>query len=187
VDDDALVAASVAGDTRAFRSLVERWSPRVVAFATRALASRTDAEDVAQETFLRAYRAAPRYVPEGRFAAWLFRIAGNLVRAELRRRRVRAWFTGAADPDVEAVLASLPAPRSFDADGPLRDAETRLALARALAKLPERQRLAVLLRHFEGLPVRDMAAALGVSEHAAESLLARGTLALRRGLEPHRP
>jgi len=185
-DDDSLMVATARGDAAAFRSLVERWSPRVLAFATRALAQRADAEDVTQETFVRALRAAPRYVPQGRFAAWLFRIAGNLIRAELRRRRVRGWLLGRSEPDAEAILASLPAPRHFDADGPLRDAEARALLALGLARLPERQRLAVLLHHLEGLPVRDVAAALAVSEHAAESLLARGMAALRRHLRTDR-
>jgi RNA polymerase sigma-70 factor (ECF subfamily) len=177
-DDDALMGAAAGGDAAAFRLLVDRWSPRVQAFAARALGRRADGEDLAQETFVRVHRAAPRYRAEGRFAAWLFRIAGNLVRQELRRRGLRAWLQGGGADD-EAVLESLPAPPRFDPDGPLRDAETRAALARALARLPVRQRLAVLLRHFEALPMRDVAAALGTSEHAAESLVARGLAALR--------
>jgi RNA polymerase sigma-70 factor (ECF subfamily) len=185
--DDALVQAAARGDTGAFRALVERWSPRVIAFLTRALGRRADAEDLAQETFLRVYRAAPRYAAEGRFAAWLFRIAGNLARSELRRRKLRGWLLGSTEPEATEALASLPAPRHFDADGPLRDAETRAALAAALVRLPDRQRLAVLLRYYEGLRVRDVAAALGTSEDAAESLLARGIAALRRGLGSQRP
>ncbi len=185
--DDALVQATALGDTDAYRVLVERWSPRVLAFLTRALGRRADAEDLAQETFLRLHRAAPRYVAEGRFAAWLFRIAGNLARGELRRRKLRSWLSGASAPEDTERLDSLPAPRHFDADGPLRDAETRAALAEGLARLPDRQRLAVLLRYYEGLRVRDVAEALGTSEDAAESLLARGTSLLRRSLEAHRP
>ncbi len=181
-DDDALMAATAGGDAAAFRLLVERWSKRVEAFLGRVLAQRTDAEELTQETFVRVYRAAPRYAGEGRFAAWLFRIAGNLARGELRRRRVRGWFLGTPAVDDDAVLASIPAPSHFSPDGPLQDAETRIALARALARLPERQRLAVLLRHYEGFSVRDVAATLGTSEHAAESLLARGTATLRRHL-----
>lgn len=172
-DDDALMTAAAHGDTAAFRVLMERWWPRVFAFLARALAHRSDAEDLAQETFLRAFRAAPRYVPESRFAAWLFRIAGNLARAEMRRRRVRGWLSGSSTVRDDAILESLPAPRAFDADGPLADAEIRLALARALARLPERQRLAVLLRYFEDLRMADVAAALGIRERAAESLVAR--------------
>ncbi len=178
-DDDALMVAVAGGNATAFRLVVERWSPRIEAFAARALGRRTDAEDIVQETFVRVYRSAARYTPSGRFGAWVFRIAGNLVRQELRRRRVRGWLTGNPAVSDESVLASLPAPQHFDADGPLRAAETRATLARALARLPDRQRLAVLLRHFEGLPLRDVAAALDVSEHAAESLVARGMRGLR--------
>jgi RNA polymerase sigma-70 factor (ECF subfamily) len=184
--DDALMSASGRGDAGAFRALVDRWAPRVHAFLARALSNRADADELTQETFVRAWRAAPRYKPDGRFAAWLFRIAGNLARQELRRRRVRGWFLGAPAVDVDAVLASLPAPRWFDADGPLRDAETRAALARALSMLPDRQRMALLLRHLEGLSVRDVAAALGTSEHAAESLLARAKATLRAQLASKR-
>ena len=185
--DDALMSLAARGDSRAFRVLFERWAPRVQAFLARALSNRADAEDLTQETFVRVYRAARRYVPEGRFAAFVFRIAGNLARQEVRRRRVRGWFLGiSGEPDDESVLASLPAPAGFDPEGSLRDAETRAALARALSRLPERQRAAVLLRYFEGLSVRDVAAALGKSEHAAESLLARGTAALRSALRPLR-
>lgn len=179
--DDALVQATAAGDTAAFQALVERWSPRLIAFLTRALGRRADAEDLSQEIFLRVYRAAPRYDCQGRFAAWLFRIAGNLARSELRRRKLRSWLQGSTGPEAADALAVLPAPRHFDADGPLRDAETRAELATALARLPDRQRLAVLLRYYEGLRVRDVAEALGTSEDAAESLLARGLTALRSG------
>jgi RNA polymerase sigma-70 factor (ECF subfamily) len=182
-DDDALVAAIAGGDEAALRILVERWSPRVLAFATRALSRRADAEDLTQETFLRVYRAAPRYVAEGRFALWLFRIAGNLVRAELRRRKVRGWLLGASLQDDVEALEALPAPRGFSADAPLQDAETRAALAAALARLPDRQRLAVLLHYYEGLKLREVAGALGTSEHAAESLVARGAAGLRRALK----
>jgi len=186
LDDDSLMAAAAGGDAAAFRVLVERWSPRVLAFLVRTLARRADAEDLAQETFVRVYRAAPHYAGDGRFAAWLFRIAGNLARGELRRRRVRGWFLGTPAVDDDALLASLPAPQHFDADGPLHAGETRALLARALADLPDRQRLAVVLHHFEGLGVREVASALGTSEHAAESLVARGMAALRRRLGSRR-
>src|SRR5262249_915774 len=184
--DDALVEAAARGDAAAFHVLVERWAPRVEAFGVRALGDRDAAQDIVQETFVRVHRAASRYAASGRFAPWLFRIAGNLVRHELRRRRVRGWLRGTSPADDAAAIESLPAPAHFDADGPLRDAETRAAVACALERLPDRQRLALLLRHFEGLPVRDIAAALETSEHAAESLLARGTAALRAALAPHR-
>jgi RNA polymerase sigma-70 factor (ECF subfamily) len=95
---------------------------------------------------------------------------------------VRGWFVGGTAAGDDEILASLPAPRAFDPEGPLRDAEVRRALALSLARLPDRQRLAILLRHFEALSVREIAAVLDTSEHAAESLIARATAALRTAL-----
>ena len=149
------------------------------AFLRRALASSSDADDLTQETFLRLWRAAPRYRPQGRFAAWLFRIAGNLARQELRRRKLRALLLGEAQWSLEDVVDSLPAPAQFDPESPLRADEIRRALAMALAKLPARQRLAVLLRFYEDMSTAEIAEALNTSVHAAESLLARGTRRLR--------
>jgi RNA polymerase sigma-70 factor (ECF subfamily) len=186
-EDDELVIATARGEAGAFRVLVERWSPRILAFLTRALGSRTDAEDLAQETFLRAFRAAHRYRAEGRFASWLFRIAGNLARQEMRRRKVRGFFIGGAAPDDQQALDSLPAPHHFDPEGALHDAETRAAISMAIARLPDRQRLAVLLRYFEGMQLRQVADALGTSDEAAASLVARGTAKLRKLLRRRFP
>lgn len=185
--DDALVEAAGRGDREALRVLVERWGPRVLAFLQRALASRRDAEDLAQETFLRVHRAAPRYRAQGRFPAWLFRIAGNLARQELRRRKVVSLLLGEPSSRPEEIFASLPAPPSFAPESALQAEEMRRALAWAMSRLPARQRLAVLLRYYEDMPVADIAAALGTSPHAAESLLARGTRTLRTLLRDLRP
>ena len=177
--DDALVEATGRGDRAAFRILVERWESRVRAFLQRALGSRLDAEDLTQETFLRVYRAAPRYRAAGHFPAWLFRIAGNLARQQLRRRRLVALVLGEPAERPDDVLDALPAPRTFDPESSLRADEIRRAVASALSRLPVRQRLAVLLRYYEEMSTAEIAQALGTSTHAAESLLARGTRALR--------
>ena len=184
--DDALVEAAGRGDREALRVLVERWGPRVRAFLQRALASSRDAEDLAQETFLRVHRAAPRYRSQGRFPAWLFRIAGNLARQELRRRKVVFLLLGEPASSPEEVFASLPAPPSFAPESALQAEELRRALAWAVSRLPARQRLAVLLRYYEEMSVAAIAEALGTSPHGAESLLARGTRTLRSLLKQHR-
>ena len=147
--DDALVEATGRGDRAAFRTLVERWAPRVRSFLHRALGSRDDAEDLTQETFLRVYRAAPRYQALGHFPAWLFRIAGNLARAQLRRRRLVALVLGEPAERPDEALDALPAPRGFDPERPVHADEIRRAVAAALSRLPVRQRLAVLLRYYE--------------------------------------
>ena len=123
LDDDALVAAIGSGDRDALRLLLERWGPRVRAFLQRTLGSTRDAEDLTQETFVRIYGAAARYRPSGRFPAWLFRIAGNLARRELRRRKLIALVLGEPATRPEEIFASLPASGAFDPESPLRDAD----------------------------------------------------------------
>lgn len=183
-DDDALMSASATGDEAAFRVLVERWERRVLAFFFRSLGSADDAADLAQETFLRLHRAAPAYVSRGRFAPFLFRIAGNLARNEIRRRSVRrllTWGGSGAEGDEAAILEA----EAADTDRPdvawtrARDAER---VRRALLALPERQRVAVTLKRFEGFTQDEIAEAMGISVSAVESLLVRGMAALRKRL-----
>lgn len=183
-DDDSLMNASAAGDEAAFRVLVERWERRVLAFFFRSVGSAEDAADLAQETFLRLHRAAPAYTPRGRFAPFLFRIAGNLARNEIRRRSVRRllnWGGSGEGSDEAAMLAA----EASDTDRPdiawarAREAER---VRRALLALPERQRIAVTLKRFEGFTQEEIAEAMGISISAVESLLVRGMAALRKAL-----
>ena len=88
VTDDELMVRGGAGDDEAFRALVERWQGRLLGFLTRSLGSRGEAEDLAQETFVKVFQGAADYQQEGRFASWLFKIAGNLLRSRIRRRKI---------------------------------------------------------------------------------------------------
>ena len=180
-DDDALMAATAAGDETAFRVLVERWERRVLAFLYRSLGSRDDAADLAQETFLRLYRAAPSFTARGRFAPFLFRIAGNLARNEIRRRSVRRFFSLGGEDAPDAV-SRVEAPAADRPDRVLQRAEQAARVQRALLSLPERQRVAVVLKRFEGFTQKEIAEAMDVSESAVEALLARGMAALRKTL-----
>ena len=177
------MTAAARGDEAAFRELVERWERRVLAFLYRSLGSREDAADLAQETFLRLYQAAPGYAPRGRFAPFLFRIAGNLARNEIRRRAVRRIFSrGGREVDPDEVVAQAEAPVGHRPDVAWirgRDAER---VRRALLDLPERQRIAVTLKRFEGFTQEEIAESMGISVSAVESLLVRGMAALRRSL-----
>lgn len=173
--DDELMTRGAQGDEDAFRILVQRWERPVIAFLERMLGSREEAEDLGQEAFLRVCRQAPRYRPSGQFRSWLFRIAGNLARSRLRRRRILQWVRfEPAQHDIAA--ADEPADRQLERE------ESRRAVRAALAKLPDRQRQAVLLRRYDGLSHREIARALGTTVPAVESLLHRALAALRRDL-----
>jgi RNA polymerase sigma-70 factor (ECF subfamily) len=170
--DAAWLARAAAGDEAAFAQLVDRHLPRLHALAWRALGSTSDAEDVAQETLLRAWRQLPSWEGgKALFSTWLHRVALNLVNDRLRARRDQV-------PIEDVELAS-------HAPGPDRgadDAQRMRRVRHALQALPERQRDAVLLCHFEGLGNIEAAAALEVSVEALESLLSRARRALRQSL-----
>ena len=169
------MALGAQGDEDAFRILVQRWEKPVMAFLERMLGSREDAEDLGQETFFRVCRQAGRYRASGQFRSWLFRIAGNLARSRLRRRRILEWVhfePGRHDVTTESV----PPDRELERE------ESRRIVRAALDKLPDRQRQAVLLRRYEGLSHREIASALGTTVPAVESLLHRALAALRKDL-----
>lgn len=176
--DDDLVAAAASGDPAAARELVGRHLAPVVAFAHRMLGNRADAEDVAQDAFLALWRHAGRWRAGGgaSLRTWLCRIAYNRAVDRLRRKP--------AVP-LDAVLEMAdPAPGAQA--GLERGAVTR-RVAEAVASLPERQRAALLLRHFEELGNPEIAEILGVGVEAVESLLARGRRTLRTTLGAEAP
>ena len=174
--DAAWLERAAAGDEPAFAHLVDRHLPRLHALAWRALGSTAEAEEVTQETLLRAWRQLPEWRPgQARFSTWLHRVALNLVNDRLRARREQV-------PIEDAELVSR-------APGPEREASDTQRAARvraALQALPERQRDAMLLCHFEELGNIEAAAALDVSVEALESLLSRARRALRLTLSDAR-
>jgi RNA polymerase sigma-70 factor (ECF subfamily) len=175
VTDDDLMAGTARGEEAAFRQLVQRWEGPIFAFLQRMLDSPEDALDLSQETFLRVHAQARRYEPAGRFRGWLFRIAGNLARSWLRRKRTLRWIR--FDPARHDQPSS-----HADAARSLERQETRRQVRDALARLPDRQRQAVLLRRYEGLGYSEIATALGTTVPAVESLLQRAMARLRKDL-----
>jgi len=168
---------AAAGDERAFRLLVERWQQPVFAFLARMTGSREEALDLSQEVFVRVYREKERYRPAGHFAGWLFRIAGNLARSSFRRRRVLRWVHFDAKAHDRGA-AHTPADREHERD------QLRARVDQAIARLPERQRQALLLRRYEEMSHEEIARALKTSAPAVESLLQRAMTGLRRDLGP---
>lgn len=173
--DEELAGRAGRGDRAAAGALVARHADRIFATCYRMLGERAAAEDAAQETFVRLWKHAGRWRPQGaRLEAWLYRIAMNICLDMLRRRR---RFVSA--PETSLLERVDDAPSALEH---LEANETRAAVATALAALPERQRAAIVLCHYQELSNIDAAAALGVSVEAVESLLARGRRAMREKL-----
>jgi RNA polymerase sigma-70 factor (ECF subfamily) len=171
VEDIDLLAQAARGDVPAYRQLVDRHLRGVNAFAYRMLGSRAEAEEVAQESFLRLWQEAGRFVARAKPSTWLYRVAHNLAVDRLRRRRERS------DPDgLEQVPASERPSRPF------QERQLADAVEHALAELPERQRAAIGLVHYQGLSNAEAADVLGVGVRALESLLARARRQLRESL-----
>lgn len=159
------------GDSKAFEQLLAQSLPRVQAIAWRIVKSQPEAEDIAQETFLRLWTQAPTLgdVP---VEPWLYRVASNLAIDRYRRKK----------PELMEVLPEM-ADRAGDAEAQLRNARLSAEVERAIAQLPDRQRLAVILVHFEELSQKRAAETLDISVDALESLLARARRTLKEKLK----
>lgn len=167
-DDAELMERVASGDPKAYRELVERHVRGVHAFVYRMLGSRAEAEEVCQESFLRLWKQADSFVAHAKPSTWLYRVAHNLAIDRLRRRREASHPVG-----IEEV------PTSERPSTHLYEKQVAQAVERALAQLPERQRAAVSLVHYQGLSNAEAAEVLGVKVRALESLLARGRQQLR--------
>jgi len=168
-DDDALMLQVGRGDPQAYRALAERYLAGIVRYATRMLGQQAEAEDVAQETFLRLWREAGRYEARGhKPSTWLYRVAHNLCVDRLRKARPESV------PDEQLA--------SERTSAPLIQRELSEHVTAALANLPERQRAAIALVHYEEKTLEEAGLVLGCAASAVESLLARGRRSLREQL-----
>ena len=177
--DAALMLAFQRGDAAAFRTLFERHARAMVAFCHHFVRDAARAEELAQDVFVKLHQAADRYTPSARFKTFLYRIASNHCLNELRRGEYahRRADPEPADPDALPSLAASP-----------EDAARAAALERAvgglLARLPEKQRAALVLCRLEGLSYEEIAEVLDTSVSAVKSLVHRATVAAADALAP---
>jgi RNA polymerase sigma-70 factor, ECF subfamily len=171
------------GDGDGFRVLVDRYSQALFRLSYRMTGSEADAEDVVQETFVRAYRNLTQYDGRANFNSWLYRIASNcaLDLMAARKRRAAEPLEGDADrPGPIAVAASeQPSPERSAMSGQIGE-----RLTAAMAQLSPQERTAFVLRHYEDFSIEEIGSSLGVGISAAKHSIFRAVQKLRRALQP---
>ncbi len=172
------------GDSDAFRLLVEQHSRAIFRLAFRMTGNEEDAEDVVQETFLRAYRQLDKYEARSSFSTWLYRIASNysLDLIRMRKRHEDKRERGSAEDDRD-ILQSIP----VDSPGPDRlmyGNQINDRVNAALNELSAQERTAFVLRHFEGQSIQEIGEALGTGTNATKHSIFRAVQKLRKSLEP---
>jgi RNA polymerase sigma-70 factor, ECF subfamily len=179
-EDAALMAQVARGEHSAFEQLVERHQALVLGTVARMLGSNSDVEDLAQQVFIRVWKSAPRYTPTAKFTTWLLTITRNLVFNEIRRRKRHPADT----LDVNQGEESLPLPDRTGRvpDEKLLEDELQREVDKAIRALPEKQRLAVILRRYEEKSYEEIAQVLDLSVPAVKSVLFRARTELRAAL-----
>ena len=176
--DLAVVTKARLGDADAFRVLVERHSRPLFRVAFRMTGNQQDAEDVVQESFLRAWRQLGKFDERASFGTWLYRIATNCSLDVMRSRKRRSALSEAEDPAL-ALPSGDPSPERVAMSG-----EVRERVAEAMDGLSASERTAFVLRHFEGMRIVDVSRVLGCQPGAAKHSVFRAVQKLRRALEP---
>jgi len=171
-DDQTDVERVLSGDILAFEGLVRRWQGPLVNLAYRFCHDRGRAEEMAQEAFLRAYRALGQWRKDAVFSTWLFALATNLYRSELRRIPART-----------VPIEDVPEPRDpRPSDGGLEEHDSDVVVRRAVGALPPKYREALVLFYFHEMDVTTAARSLGLPEGTVKARLSRGREILRSKL-----
>ena len=182
--DVQLMLSAKAGDDESFELLLQRYRTPLVNFLHRMVRDRGTAEDLAQEVFLRVYRARKKYEPSAKFTTWLFRIATNVALNSLRDGRYRQLEVSADETrEDEQPMLSVPDQRPSAVERMMEQDRAEF-IRRAIQTLPEKQRVAVLLHKYHELDYDEIAGILECSESALKSLLFRAYETLREKLAP---
>jgi RNA polymerase sigma-70 factor (ECF subfamily) len=184
-DEGTLIRAAQRGDPDAFEQLVRSYDHNVLRMAMNLLHSREDARDVYQEAFLRVYRTLPNFRFDCSFSTWLYRIVANLCLDQLRKRKVRTEESASVETpsgDMDR-FQFIPEQRAdVDPQRHVMSAEVNTRIQDVLSRLTARERLVFEMRHFQGMRLRAIGEALGVTEEAAKNCLFRATQKMRSAL-----
>src|SRR6266403_172379 len=184
---DTLEAAAVAqvlsGDRDAFRVLVDAHARSVFNVAYRMTGNREDADEIVQETFLRAYKSLDRFESRSRFSTWIYRIAVNRCLDFLEKKKITGSYTISDDPDPEEQTIQLPT-KDAGPDRMLLSKEAKTKISEAMQALTPTERIAFTLRHMDGQSIEEISKVLKVRENAAKNTIFRAVKKLRLALEP---
>lgn len=184
-DETSLIRAAQAGDAEAFERLVRFYDHNVLRMAFNLLRSEEDARDVYQEAFLRVYRNLPKFRFDCSFSTWLYRIVANLCLDQIRKRKVRREeSTAVSAPSGELDRLQFVPERRADVDPQrqLMSSEVNSRIQEVLGQLTSRERLVFEMRHYQGMRLKAIGEALGVTEEAAKNCLFRATQKMRTAL-----
>lgn len=185
VNETSLIRAAQRGDTEAFEQLVRSYDQQVLRMALNLLRSPEDARDIYQEAFLRVYRNLPKFRFDCSFSTWLYRIVANLCLDQIRKRKVRKEEPGAVETtggEVDRLQFLKEQRADVDPQRQLLSAEVNSRIKDVLERLTARERLVFEMRHFQGMKLRSIGEALGVTEEAAKNCLFRATQKMRAAL-----
>ena len=173
------------GDTEALELLIEAHQSRVIGTVAKMLGDETDAEDIAQQVFIRVWKSAARYQPTAKFTTWLFKITRNLVFNEMRRRKRHPVTSLERETEAGENFIQTPDPAAAAPDRSLLEAELQKAIREAIEALPETQRMAIILRRYEDLSYEEIGEVLDLSVPAVKSVLFRARADLRVRLQKY--
>jgi RNA polymerase sigma-70 factor (ECF subfamily) len=185
LSDEDLMARAALDDTRAFTELVRRYQTRVIHLVSRLLNDREVSEDIAQEVFVRVHLHRKNYRTGSKFSTWLFTIAANLAKNEMRRRKRRRNWSSLDEMQETLKDASLQfADKKSTREDDLEHEQLSGVVGEAIAALPDRYRIALVLRDIEGLAYEEIGLALKIPGGTVRSRINRARLMLKRKLEP---
>jgi RNA polymerase sigma-70 factor (ECF subfamily) len=176
--DEVLITRFQQGEEQVFRFLVERYKERIRNLIYSILNDRDIVDDISQEVFIRVYRALPRFRFQSSFYTWLYRIAVNRSRDELRRRKIRRFFS------LQAMMEDGGGAIESQMSVVMEDSSVQESIAKGLQSLPEKYRVPIILKDIDGLSYEEMAGVMKCEIGTVKSRLSRGRSMLRDYLKP---